>query len=794
MSRILRSLPLTAKLLILAILPLIFAAYLTFQLYKEKQRNVIQFKSYLERIEQTAIIARLIDQLQLERRYSFDYALRNTGREKMTAQRPVTDSLLDKLQEKQDKNLKGFMNYAFLDDIDSVRQRIDRKAYDANRVMHYYSAAVFRFGTIARPPSFTNEFLNDLYYDLTAQKLLSDIITYQGIISANIYNILYTKQYVVETMLGSLPSYDIYKSHEKELFEKADSVALKKYRHLKEKGSLKLVQTYLNNLFTTFKLDTTYNFEQWRTVAINSLNDLRFLQMSHLKNAENKIHQQYESEAANRDRTFIFLIAFSALIAAIAVAILVSINKSLQELQVQAINLSKGKTDLKVNIRSKDAIGSLASSICEIDDKNKELTIAAQDIGRGHFTTKIEPRSEQDQLGLAIAKMRDDLLQYTNELKQSKEEFEKLADFMPQIVWTADHLGKFNYYNKKWYEITGVPEGFTEQSWISILHPEDVGISLTTWYHAMETGQPYEVEYRFKDARSGEYRWFLGRGVPLTNEANAVVKWFGTATDIHDQKLHEYRLEELVAQRTLELNRSNEDLQQFAHVASHDLKEPVRKISTFSQRLSMEFGQLLPEKGKTYLQKLESSSKRMIEMIDSILNYSVINATEQTEETVDLNLLLDGITNDLELVIMQKEAAVTYDALPFVKGAATLLYQLFYNLVNNALKFSKAGIPPVVTIKARKVGYKELHVVPDGKKAAFYYHITIEDNGIGFNQEYADRMFHVFTRLNGKDKYEGTGLGLALCRKIMHRHQGAIYASGIEGVGSAFTIILPAHS
>jgi PAS domain S-box-containing protein len=794
MSRILQRLPLMTKLLILAILPILFAAYLTFQLYQEKQKNVAQIKGYLERIEQTATIARLIDQLQLERRYSFDFAMRNVGEEKMKAQRPITDSLLKKLQDKPDKTLMGFMNYAFLDNLDSVRRRVDRKVYDENRVMHFYSSAVFRFSTIARPPSFTNEFLNEVYYDLTSQKLLSDLITYQGIISANIYNILYTKKYVVETLLGTLPSYDIYKSHERELFEKTDSASLNEYIQFKERGSLKPVQAYLSKVFASYKLDSTYSFEQWNSISVQSLNDLRFLQMKHLKNAESKIQQYYESEAVNRDRTLFLLLFFSVVIIVIAITILGSINKSLRELQLRAIDLSKGRTNIKVDIQSKDAIGSLASSICEIDNKNKELTIAAQSIGKGDFTTKIEPRSEQDRLGHAVVEMRDELLLHTNELKQSKEEFERLADFMPQIVWIADRFGKINYYNRKWYEITGASEDFTEQSWISILHPDDVGITLTFWYHSIETGEPYEVEYRFKDVRSGEYRWFLGRAVPITNEENEIAKWFGTATDIHDQKMQKHQLEELVAERTFELNRSNEDLQQFAHVASHDLKEPLRKISTFSQRLELELGEQIPEKGKIYLQKLQSSSQRMTEMIDGILNYSVVNATEQTNEVVDLNLVFDAITNDLELVIMQKEARVDYQQLPMLKGASTLLYQLFYNLVNNALKFTKPGVPPEITISARKVSGTELDGIVEGKKAAFYHHISVEDNGIGFNQEYADHMFNVFTRLNGRDKYEGTGLGLALCRKIVHRHHGIIYATGKEGTGSAFNILLPADS
>jgi signal transduction histidine kinase/CheY-like chemotaxis protein len=241
------------------------------------------------------------------------------------------------------------------------------------------------------------------------------------------------------------------------------------------------------------------------------------------------------------------------------------------------------------------------------------------------------------------------------------------------------------------------------------------------------------------------------------------------------------QLELMVEKRTLELQRSNNDLQQFAHVASHDLKEPVRKFSIFIHRLDDEYGHLLPEKGKTYLHKMQQASERMSSMIEGVLRYSSMNIADQNITDVDLNKVIDMILVDLELAIQQKHAIIQKDQLPGLEGAHVLLYQLFYNLVYNALKFSKATVPNHITITSSMV--KE--------QTRDYAKITIADTGIGFEQEYANVIFDTFTRLNAKDEYEGTGLGLSLCKKIVERHHGRISAAGVKNEGASFTIWLP---
>jgi len=247
-------------------------------------------------------------------------------------------------------------------------------------------------------------------------------------------------------------------------------------------------------------------------------------------------------------------------------------------------------------------------------------------------------------------------------------------------------------------------------------------------------------------------------------------------------------LELEVKNRTLELSllnislqRSNEDLQQFAHVASHDLKEPVRKIRTFGSRLQDEYGELLPDRARLFLDKIHNATERMFSMIDGVLAYSMLNASGQPIEKIDLNETLKNIEFDLEIFIQQKKAIIKKGHLPTIEGAPVLIHQLFYNLLNNSLKFSQAGTPPIIYISGEITGTTDEPVAEIG----------FADNGIGFDQQHAMTIFDTFARLNSKDKYEGTGLGLSLCKKIVERHHGTITAMGTKNRGAVFTIKLP---
>jgi len=263
---------------------------------------------------------------------------------------------------------------------------------------------------------------------------------------------------------------------------------------------------------------------------------------------------------------------------------------------------------------------------------------------------------------------------------------------------------------------------------------------------------------------------------------------FAVAIDVTEQviarkKIESFAeiLEKLVEERTRELQRSNEDLQQFAHVASHDLKEPVRKIKTFVGNVQRELSEQLNESALFYLSRVQAAANRMLSMIDGVLAYSTTSALEEIYEPVDLNQVIKNVEADLEVTIHQKEATIKYDHLPTLEAAPLMLYQVFYNLISNSLKFARTDEASVITITSTIIE----------KKGMPFACIVLEDNGIGFEQKYAEKIFGTFIRLHPKDKYEGAGLGLSLCKKIIERHGGAITAKAGDNNGAVFEIELP---
>jgi len=226
---------------------------------------------------------------------------------------------------------------------------------------------------------------------------------------------------------------------------------------------------------------------------------------------------------------------------------------------------------------------------------------------------------------------------------------------------------------------------------------------------------------------------------------------------------------------------SNEDLLQFAHVASHDLQEPVRKIKTFTYLLRDDMQSVKPEKWKFYIDKILNSAHRMSTMIDGVLTYSSLNGSRFSPEPVDLTIIVSEIKTDLEILLQQKNGLINYTSLPVVTGSRILLYQLFYNLISNSLKFSDPGRSATIDITWHE----------DRTKGKSNYVITLKDNGIGFESQYNELIFDNFSRLNSKDRFDGTGLGLSLCRKIVERHGGSIRAEGYPGDGALFIIEIP---
>jgi len=240
------------------------------------------------------------------------------------------------------------------------------------------------------------------------------------------------------------------------------------------------------------------------------------------------------------------------------------------------------------------------------------------------------------------------------------------------------------------------------------------------------------------------------------------------------------------------LNKSNQELEQFAYVASHDLQEPLRKISTFSDRLQMKYRDQLPADATQLIDRMVVAVARMRVLINDLLIFSRAGRIAPESITaVDMNMLLQNVLSDLEVGLQEKNAVVHVAQLPVIEGNVTNFQQLFQNLLTNAIKFSNPERQLEINITYQVLKGKELSVVKENRWDEEFCRISIEDNGIGFDQAYAERIFLIFQRLHGVSEYSGTGIGLAICKKIVDSHHGYIMAYGYPLKGAAFVIILP---
>ncbi|WP_276482634.1 PAS domain-containing protein [Paraflavitalea pollutisoli] len=332
------------------------------------------------------------------------------------------------------------------------------------------------------------------------------------------------------------------------------------------------------------------------------------------------------------------------------------------------------------------------------------------------------------------------------------------------------------------------------------LHPDDrPGILqvIQDAFNKSKTNGNYDVEYRTVGFEDQRVRWVKAKGKVYFDAADQPVRFIGSVLDITDQVNQLKRVEELVAERTraldllnIELQRSNAELAQFAYIASHDLQEPLRKITTFLELLGRSLGPEPPANSKNYLDRIELSASRMRKLVRELLEFSRITQSTEAFETVDLNDTLREVLENYDLLIEQTGALVTFDQLPTIEAVPLHMYQLFLNLVGNALKFRKPQEPPVIAITAHATTAREAaaHQLPEGRA---YTTIVFTDYGIGFEPHFTERVFLIFQRLHNRVDYEGTGIGLAMCRKIVNVHHGIISAAGTDIGKAIFTIILP---
>ena len=315
----------------------------------------------------------------------------------------------------------------------------------------------------------------------------------------------------------------------------------------------------------------------------------------------------------------------------------------------------------------------------------------------------------------------------------------------------------------------------------------------------------YDKEHPIINRRTGQIRIIHSQAEVTYDSAGNPEFLTGNARDITKERRLQQELEYQVEQRTEELQeanieladainaleQNNEELQQFAYIASHDLQEPTRKISIFAKMLADSLSGI-DERPKMFLDKISTSAERMAALISDILAYSQLSKDNNLIEPVDLNQIAAETITDFELIIEQSDAVVNYNKLPVVEGIPRQMSQLFGNLISNSLKYRRPNVSPIVSVTAEFLPEEEAIKINGFTKGRDYYRITFSDNGIGFNQEYADKIFNIFQRLHGKSEYSGTGIGLSICKKIVLNHHGTIEAKGSKDEGATFVVILPA--
>jgi PAS domain S-box-containing protein len=363
----------------------------------------------------------------------------------------------------------------------------------------------------------------------------------------------------------------------------------------------------------------------------------------------------------------------------------------------------------------------------------------------------------------------DNLRRERELLMESERAFRELAETVPEFVWATDAAGKQNtYLNPQWYEYTGLskPTGSPDTLWKTAIHPDDTEHLFEEWRKALAEGKEYESEARIR-RHDGAYRWFLNRGRPVRDDHGDVVKWLGTSTDIQEQKMVEEAL-----------RRSNADLEQFAYAASHDLKEPLRMVAIYTQKLIRKYHSEGEEEPQQFARYIITGVKRLESLLEGILEYSRASHGPAELTSVDTAAVVEEIVRSLEPSLTETGAKVTCSALPTVCSSKPQLVQVFQNLISNALKYRAPDRPPRIHISAVQKGR--------------WWKFSVSDNGIGIKPAYLEQIFGIFKRLH-KDEYPGAGVGLAISKRAIERQGGRIWAESEPGRGTTFYFTLAAE-
>ena len=368
-----------------------------------------------------------------------------------------------------------------------------------------------------------------------------------------------------------------------------------------------------------------------------------------------------------------------------------------------------------------------------------------------------------------LSRLAADVIERTSNhesLRISEERFRELADNISQFAWMTDATGSIFWYNQRWYDYTGTTlDEMQGWGWQKVLHPDHVDRVVERFRQAIQHEELWEDTFPLRRA-NGEWRWFLSRALPIRNPLGVIERWFGTNTDVTEQRETEQKL-----------RHANSDLEQFAYSASHDLQEPLRSVRIYSELLEEHCRDGLDREALEFLGFLKSGASRMQSLIHDLLAYTQVTVADLANAEADSQEALHAALTNLSAAIADSQARVTWDPLPRLPVHRLHLQQLFQNLVGNAIKYGRPNEPPQVHVKAERQNAHWL--------------FSIQDNGIGIHPEYKERIFGLFKRLHTETEYSGTGIGLAICQRIVERYHGRIWIESQLGVGSTFYFTVP---
>ena len=448
---------------------------------------------------------------------------------------------------------------------------------------------------------------------------------------------------------------------------------------------------------------------------------------------------------------------------------------------------------ISVPISRKD--GRFFGTLCAIDPKPNKLNTPEI---KGMFNLFADLISFHLQSAEAIKNSALELAKersFHRELEENEEKLKVVIDASELAIWEVNLVSKVLISSGRLPELMGYRKGELP-SWETLrsnLHPDDLAGRERAYAEAFKTGKLYFMARIIWP--DGSIHWIETRGHVFFDEKNAPLKMIGATRDVTEEKLFSSRLEERVKERTLQLNeknaeleKMNKELESFAYVSSHDLQEPLRKIQAFATFISQEGS--LPEKVQTYFDKMQLAANRMQVLINDLLAYSRTGTDQTNYENTDLSVIIEEAKEELADEIQQTHAVIEINVHCELNVIRFQMRQLFQNLISNSLKFSLTDRVPHIKITSQITAGKETGIA---KLAADtdYCCIRILDNGIGFENQYAERIFEMFQRLHGRSAYKGTGIGLAIVKKIVENHKGVITAQGELGSGARFDIYLP---